>query len=208
MSVATDGLTAKQRRFVDEYIVCLNGTEAARRAGYEGDDATLAVTASRLLRNAKVLRALDERLQEHAMPANEVLVHLSDIARGDIADALNAMGGIDPLEAKRRGKSHLIKRFKTKVTTITEKGGDEREIVEDEIELYSRLDALSVLAKFHGLLAERLKIEDWRSEVVALLQAGKITPEQVEQELGSGLAQELFASIGLSVTPTRESGEA
>ena len=28
------GLTLKQEKFVQEYVVCLNGTEAARRAGY------------------------------------------------------------------------------------------------------------------------------------------------------------------------------
>jgi hypothetical protein len=49
-----------------------------------------------------------------------------------------------------------------------------------------------------------IKVEDWRSEVVALLREGKVTPEQVEAELGKSLAQELFNAVGIPVTTTRE----
>jgi len=44
----------------------------------------------------------------------------------------------------------------------------------------------------------------WRGEVIDLLKSGKVTPEQVENELGSDIAQELFESIGLSVVGIRE----
>ena len=151
-------LTGKQQRFIDEYVVCLNGTEAARRAGYAGDDTVLAVDASRLLRNDKVLRAVDAALKEKAMPVNEVLAQLSDIGHGDIADALNSFGGVDPLEAKRRGKSHNIKRLKTKVSTFTDKDGQDHETTETEVEMYDRQAALNTLAKFYGLLVDRRDI--------------------------------------------------
>lgn len=52
-------LTAKQRAFVAAYTG--NGTEAARKAGYTGDAATLAVTASDLLRVPNVAEALQAR---------------------------------------------------------------------------------------------------------------------------------------------------
>ena len=51
---ALDSLTKKQRAFVLEYPVDFNGAAAAKRAGYQGNDAALAVTASRLLRHPKV----------------------------------------------------------------------------------------------------------------------------------------------------------
>ena len=44
-------LTAKQARFVEEYLVDLNGTQAAIRAGYSPK--TAAATASRLLRKPR-----------------------------------------------------------------------------------------------------------------------------------------------------------
>lgn len=82
-----DDLTEKQRRFVDAYMgeAKGNGTLAARVAGYEGDDNTLAVTASRLLRNPKVRSALNARIEcdPLIMGRIERLRRLSEIARGE-----------------------------------------------------------------------------------------------------------------------------
>lgn len=52
-------LTPKQQAFVDAYAG--NGVEAARLAGYAGDAKVLAVTASRLLADAKVADAIARR---------------------------------------------------------------------------------------------------------------------------------------------------
>ena len=51
-------LTPRQEQFVENYILCGNATEAARRAGYGERGA--GVTATRLLKNANVLAAIDE----------------------------------------------------------------------------------------------------------------------------------------------------
>jgi phage terminase small subunit len=187
--VELDGLTIKQRLFLDHYIVCMNGTEAARRAGYEGDTATLANMASQNLRNHYILRALETRLNTFAMSPAEVLTRLTDIGRGDVADVMNSAGAIDPSEARARGKSHLIKRIKTK--TITTEDSD---IHETEVEMYDAQSALNTLLKFHGLLVDRVKVEDWRTDIISLLKEGKVTPEQVQTELGDELAEELFAA--------------
>lgn len=199
----SDKLTGKQARFVDEYIVCLNGTESARRAGYSGDTSALAVEASRLLRNAKVTRALDERLKEFAMPASEVLTRLTDIARGDMADGFNSVGGIDPLEAVKRGKSHLIKRIKTKTTYVSGKTeeDDDQEIHEVEIELYDALDALKTLAKYHDLTnRSTVKIEDWQSQAISDIRAGRIDYEALVEAFDLDLATELFRRAGVPIT--------
>lgn len=195
----SDKLTAKEQRFIDEYIICLNGTEAAARAGYGGERASLAVTSSRLLRKAKVSRVIHERLEALAMPANEVLAQLTEIARNDIGDVLNSMGGIDISEAVRRGKSNQIKRYKSKVTTITEKDGTEREIVETEIELHDRQTALNTLAKFHDL-TNTVKVEDWHSEIIALLREGKVSQDELLEEFEPDVIEGLLISAGLPVT--------
>ena len=49
-----DSLTALQRAFVFEYIRDMNGTRAAKRAGYKGGDEVLAVKASELRKHPKV----------------------------------------------------------------------------------------------------------------------------------------------------------
>mgnify|MGYP003444099325 CR=1 FL=1 len=50
-------LTPRQEQFVENYVLCDNATEAARRAGYGERGA--GVTATRLLKNANVLAAID-----------------------------------------------------------------------------------------------------------------------------------------------------
>jgi phage terminase small subunit len=52
-------LTLKQQRFIEEYAVDLNATQAAIRAGYS--QATAAVQGSCLLRNIKVEAEIDRR---------------------------------------------------------------------------------------------------------------------------------------------------
>lgn len=194
-----DKLTAKQQRFVDEYVVCLNGTEAARRAKYDGDDATLAVIASQNLRKLNISKSINEKLAEFAMPANEVLAQLTDIARGDNADVVNQFGATDLDEAKRRGKSHLIKKHKVKVTNITEGTGKdivEKQIVETEVELYSKLEALQALAKYHDL-TNKVIVEDWRSEFIALIRAGTVERQEIEKEFGIDVAEELYLAASV-----------
>ena len=55
-------LTARQQRFVDEYLKDLNATQAAIRAGYKATTA-VAANAARLLTNDKVQEAIEARKQ-------------------------------------------------------------------------------------------------------------------------------------------------
>ncbi len=82
MKVATTvKLTPKQERFVEEYLVDLNGTQAAIRAGYSVNAAH--VTGSRLLTNAKVAAAISaakrERSEATKIDAEYVLQKLHQI---------------------------------------------------------------------------------------------------------------------------------
>lgn len=188
-----DKLTGKQAKFVDAYIICLNGTEAARRAGYAGDDNVLAVTASENLRNHKIIHAIDEKLSAYAMTANEVLIHLTDIARGDIADAVTVFGNPDIDQAGTRGKSHLIKRIRTKTITT-----DDQEIHETEIEMYDRLKALDLLAKYHDLV-NKVRVEDWRSQAITDIKAGRIEYKALAEAFDDDLATQLFTEAGVPI---------
>lgn len=61
-SLRNYGLNDMQARFVTEYLIDLNRTAAYKRAGYKGEGNTAYVNASRLLRNAKVSKAITEAL--------------------------------------------------------------------------------------------------------------------------------------------------
>lgn len=71
------GLSIKQRRFVDEYLVDGNGTAAAVRAGYGRAGAR--VTACRLLKNANVMAQITDR---QAADAARLRLQREDALRG------------------------------------------------------------------------------------------------------------------------------
>lgn len=81
-------LTPKQQRFCEEYLVDLNGTQAAIRAGYAPKGAD--VTASKLLGNPKVERVINahklERSERTQIDADWVLKRLAVEADADLAD--------------------------------------------------------------------------------------------------------------------------
>jgi phage terminase small subunit len=97
-------LSAKQQRFIAEYMPDLNATQAAIRAGYGERGAS--VQANRLLRNAKVAAEIAERTGERLMKleitAERVLEELARIAFADTRRLYRANGtpkAIDELDA-------------------------------------------------------------------------------------------------------------
>ena len=76
-----DNLTAKKRRFVDEYLVDLNGTKAAIRAGYSAKTAN--EQAARLLAKDSVSQAVAsakaERSARVSVSADYVLSNLVEV---------------------------------------------------------------------------------------------------------------------------------
>lgn len=83
-------LTDKQKRFVDEYLIDLNGKQAAIRAGYK--EKTAEQQASRLLSNVKVQAAIKKRMEEREkrtkITQDRVLQELAKIGFADIKDFL------------------------------------------------------------------------------------------------------------------------
>ena len=73
------GLTEKQKRFCEEYLIDLNATRA-NRAAYPSvkKDATAAQAASRMLRNVKVRDFIQELKQERE---SRVLVSQDDVIK-------------------------------------------------------------------------------------------------------------------------------
>lgn len=85
--VADRPMTAKQERFVREYLIDLNATQAAIRAGYSPRSAE--VEGHRLLRNAKVAASVSANARRHAAKA--------DVSAQDVINGLY-------LEATREGE--------------------------------------------------------------------------------------------------------
>lgn len=150
-------LTGKQRRFVNFYLELWNGTEAASKAGYEGDRNVLAATASRLLRNVKVRAEIEKRLEAEAMGANEVLQRLSEHARGNLADFIDTdvPGGLIDMDAVA-AKGHLLKKLSWTKSGL-------------QVELYDAQAALEKLGKAHGLFRDRVDLSGEVAHVVRVI---------------------------------------
>lgn len=91
-------MTPKQQRFIEEYLVDLNATQAAIRAGYSGRSAE--VEGHRLLRNAKVLGAIlqaqSARSERTQVTQDQVLADLAAIAFADPNELIQWRRGACP----------------------------------------------------------------------------------------------------------------
>lgn len=78
-------MTEKQKRFCDEYLVDLNATQAAIRAGYSTK--TAAVIATENLRKPNIKEYIDKRMEEKEKSLiadqDEVLRYLTSVLRGE-----------------------------------------------------------------------------------------------------------------------------
>lgn len=99
-------LTDKQRKFVNEYLVDLNATQAAIRAGYS--EKTAYSQGQRLLKNVEIQEHLQKRqadLQNDAVTPEKVIEELAKIGFSKSTDfAINGAPIIDGAEHKTSSK--------------------------------------------------------------------------------------------------------
>lgn len=130
-------LTAKQRRFVEEYCADFNGAAAARRAGYS--KRTAKQTAYELLRKPEIAEAVEQRMNELSMSAAEVTLRLTNMGRGTLAPFLGPDGkSIDLGSEEAQSNLHLLKKVKIKDDEVA-------------IEIHDPKDAVIQLGKIRGL---------------------------------------------------------
>lgn len=93
-------LTERQRRFVEAYVGKAEGnaTEAARLAGYSGDDAQLAVRGSEAVRNRNVAEAIEAARKSRTRRAiltreqrQELLTEFANDVQAETKDRIKAI---------------------------------------------------------------------------------------------------------------------
>mgnify|MGYP002712675463 CR=1 FL=1 len=112
-------LTPKQRRFVDEYLMDLNATQAAIRAGYS--EATAHVQGPRLLDNVAVREFLSasgqKRSERTQIDAAWMLKRLAEEAEADVADLYDEDGKLKPVKDwPKIWRQGLVAGLKTQVS--------------------------------------------------------------------------------------------
>lgn len=150
-------LSKKHKRVLDEYLICFVQWKAYKAVYPESSEEVCRTSSSRLFADANFNAHLEARLNESFMSSNEALKLMADIARGDIGDFVNDFGGVDILKAREAGKTRLIKKIKTRTITINGKQED-KEVVEEEVELYPADAALRDILKIHGKYKEQIDI--------------------------------------------------
>lgn len=129
-------MTAKQQRFCDEYLIDLNATQAAIRAGYSEKYAH--TNAAKLLQNTTIKDFIAERMAEKdnqlIASQDEVLKYLTSVLRGETQSEVVVVEG--------QGDGYSAAR-------TMQKAPDEKE----------RLKAAELLGKRYGLYTDKIAAE-------------------------------------------------
>ena len=128
-------MTEKQKRFCEEYLIDLNATQAALRAGYS--EKTAYSIGQRLLKNVEVqnyISALGEAAKNaRTADAAEVMEYLTSVMRGESEASVVVVEGIGDGCSTAR---------------TVQKPPDEKE----------RLKAAELLGKRFGLFADKVEV--------------------------------------------------
>ena len=149
-------LSPKQTRFVQEYLIDLNGKRAAIRAGYASRSAE--VQASRMLRNAKVQKALEAAMQARSrrteVSSDQVLEELAKIAFANFRDYWPKEGETLDLHRLDRDRTAAVEEL-TVVETV--RGGVLNR--RTRLKMHDKLAALTNLARHLGMFSDRRVVE-------------------------------------------------
>lgn len=130
--MATNKMTAKQKRFCDEYLIDLNATQAAIRAGYSKKSAKQ--VANENLTKPYLKMYIEERMKEKEdsliAKQDEVLKYLTSVMRGESSSSVLALCGEG-------------------VQEVIDKPPDEKE----------RMKAAELLGKRYRLFTDKVEVE-------------------------------------------------
>lgn len=135
-------LNVKQKIFADEYLVCLNATESAIKAGYSKK--TAYSIGQRLLKKVEVKNYIDE--------------HLKKLEDEKIADTKEIMESL----------TRILRGQEQEETIVIEGQGDgisKARKIKKEISPKDRLKAAELLGKRYGLFTDKLQVEDTSVEL-------------------------------------------
>jgi len=153
-------LTGKQKLFVEEYLVDLNASRAAVRAGYQGKWA--GNCGRRNLAKPHVRAAIEAaqapRLAEIDLDARRVLAELARIAQANVLDYLRFDADGEPVvDLRRLDRARASALSEVIVEEVKPaKGAAKRKL---RFRLHDKLGALDKLAKHFGLYKERAGAE-------------------------------------------------
>lgn len=167
-SEAFDSLNLKQQRFVLSYIGCVNGTQAAKEAGYSAKTAHQQACA--LLKHPNVREAIQQQKREQFkrmhMEADELLALIAGQARGQLGTVLHVTPDGDPyIDLSKATPEFMANVVEATIEDFTdgrevdEKGETiKRDVRRVKVKMTSPDSARVTLAKHLGLLIDRTEV--------------------------------------------------
>lgn len=147
-------LTEKQRKFVEEYLIDLNATQAAIRAGYSVKTANEqgSQNLAKLSIQEEIAKEMAERSKRTGINQDRVVLELAKIAFVKITDVVDDEGRIKQDAADE----DLACIESVKVKEIPTRSGDVG--IEREVKLSPKLKALELLGKHLGMWNDKLDV--------------------------------------------------
>lgn len=167
------GLTARQKRFIEEYCVTYNATRSAITAGYS--EKTARSIGQENLTKPDIKEAISKRMSGLSMSAEEAIKRLGDMGRGSfehfmVFDEKTWTLRIDLSKPGAKEKLHLIRKIKQNDTILKDRNNKDQEVIDRtfEIELHDAKDAVDKILKVHGRYIDNLNLsvtaEKWDPE--------------------------------------------
>jgi phage terminase small subunit len=153
------GLTAKQLRFVSEYLIDLTAKQAAIRAGYSAK--TAEVQGCRLLSHAKVAAAITEGqaklAQESGITVKRIVDELAKIGSSNMLDYMTVgADGLPYVDLSKLTRDQAAAIAEVTVDDFTEgRGENKRDVRRVRFKLADKRAALVDLGKHLGMFVDR-----------------------------------------------------
>lgn len=147
-------MTEKQKRFVEEYLIDLNATQAAIRAGFSVKTAN--EQGSRMLANVSIQtaisKAMAERSKRTGVNQDRIVLELAKIAFVNAGDVIN----MDEATVKEDAATDDVAAIQSiRVKIFPTKDGDG---IEREVKLEPKLKAIELLGKHLGMWNDKLDV--------------------------------------------------
>ena len=153
-------LTPRQARFIKEYLVDLNATQAAVRAGYS--QKTASIIGQENLRKPNIATAIKDAQQQRSartdVTADAVVRELAYIAFGDISGLFDAQGRLreaHDLAPGVRARIAAIDVVRERTRAVGDTTVEESSV---KVRVWDKVRALELLAKHLGLLTEQVNV--------------------------------------------------
>jgi len=148
-------LTAKQKRFVDEYLIDLNATQAAIRAGYS--KSTARITACENLTKPNIADAIAaamiERQKRTQITQDRVLEELARIAFFDIRKLYNTDGSLKRPDELDDDAAAVLSGV-----DVTEMGGNDGPVTfTKKAKVFDKTAALTLAMRHLGMLKDKVE---------------------------------------------------